>query len=285
MNVIFEPAYAKVNLTLDVLCKRPDGYHDLESVMQTVSLQDDISITVGTGKLWALTCDQEGIPCDERNLAWRAARVFFDETGLESEGLEIRIVKRIPSQAGLGGGSSDAAAVLRGLNRYYGDPLTSSALAELGAKVGSDVPFCVVGGTVMCKGRGERMRPLPKLPECCFVLVKPEFPISTPVLFHKIDSEEILVRPDHPGLEQALEEGDLQGVCDRLCNVFDPVVSQDHGELDAIKAVFAREGALGWQMSGSGSAVYCMTDSLTVAERIRDSLLGEYPQTFVAKPV
>lgn len=284
MITVLEPAYAKVNLTLDVLCKRPDGYHDLKSVMQTVSLQDDVSLTLGTLKPWSLKCDKEGIPCDERNLAWKAARVFFDAVGTDPNGLEMRIDKRIPSQAGLGGGSSDAAAVLRALNRHYGQPLSLTALAELGAQVGSDVPFCVLGGTVMCEGRGERMRPLPGLPECYFVIVKPDFPISTPALYRKIDDSPILSRPDHEGMERALARGELNEVCLRLCNVFDPVVSQDHGELDEIKAVFAQCGALGWQMSGSGSAVYCITDKLAVAERICH-LLDSFGQTFIAKPV
>ncbi len=285
MTTVFEPAYAKVNLTLDVLRKRADGYHDLKSVMQTVSLQDDIFLTPGTGKPWSLLCDKEGIPCDGRNLAWKAAQVFFDAAGLDPDGLEMRIVKRIPSQAGLGGGSSDAAAVLRGLNRHYGMPLTMEQLADLGAQVGSDVPFCVLGGTVMCEGRGERMRPLRPLPDCFFVVVKPEFPISTPELFRKIDDADIVLRPDHEGMEDALERAALSKVCERLCNVFDPVVSQEHGELDQIKAVFARCGALGWQMSGSGSAVYCITNRQEAAEQIRQELSSAYPQTFIAKPV
>ena len=137
MTTLFEPAYGKLNLTLDVLGKREDGYHDLKSVMQTVSLRDDIEIDVGTGKPWCLKCDKEGIPCDERNLAWKAAKLYCDTMGKDPNGLEIRITKRIPSQAGMGGGSADAAAVLRALNTHYGNPLSIFALAELGAQIGS----------------------------------------------------------------------------------------------------------------------------------------------------
>ena len=154
MTTLYEYAYAKLNLTLDVLGKREDGYHDLKSVMQTISIRDDIEIDVGTGKPWTLDCSDEQIPCDERNLAWKAARVFFDAIGKDPDGLEIRITKRIPSQAGMGGGSADAAAVLRALNKHYDNPLSVWALAELGASVGSDIPFCVVGGTMMAEGRG-----------------------------------------------------------------------------------------------------------------------------------
>ena len=163
MTTLYEGAFAKVNLTLDVLGKRADGYHDLQSVMQTVSIRDDVEIDVGTGKPWRLLCSVEGIPTDEKNLAWKAAKIYCDAMGKDPEGLEIRIVKRIPSGAGLGGGSADAAAVLRALNRHYGDPLSILALAELGAQVGSDVPFCVLCGTAMAEGRGERLRKLPGL--------------------------------------------------------------------------------------------------------------------------
>ena len=153
MTTLYEGAFAKINLTLDVLDKRPDGYHDLKSVMQTISIRDDVEIDVDTGKPWVLRCDMEGIPTDSRNLAWKAAEVFFEQTKRSTTGLEIRITKRIPTEAGLGGGSADAAAVLRALNRHYGNPLSIMALAELGSLVGSDVPFCTLCGTAMVEGR------------------------------------------------------------------------------------------------------------------------------------
>ena len=165
MTTLYEGAFAKINLTLDVLGKRPDGYHDLKSVMQTISIRDDIEIDVDTGKPWKLYCDKEGVPADERNLAWKAAKVFYDNTKFETTGLEIRIVKRIPMEAGLGGGSADAGAVLRALNKHYGNPLSIMALAELGSLVGSDVPFCTLCGTAMVEGRGERLRQLPDIPD------------------------------------------------------------------------------------------------------------------------
>ena len=164
MTTLYEGAFAKVNLTLDVLGKREDGYHDLQSVMQTISVRDDVEIDVGTGKPWTLSCSREDLPQDENNLAWKAAKVFCDSLKIDPDGIAIRITKRIPSGAGLGGGSADAAAVLRALNRHFGAPLSILALAELGAKVGSDVPFCVLCGTAMVEGRGERLRKLPDLP-------------------------------------------------------------------------------------------------------------------------
>ena len=173
MTTLYEGAFAKVNLTLDVLGKREDGYHDLQSVMQTISVRDDVEIDVGTGKPWVLTCTNPEIPTDERNLAWKAAKVFCETLKKDPGGLAIRILKRIPSGAGLGGGSADAAAVLRALNRYYDAPLSIMALAELGALVGSDVPFCVLGGTAMVEGRGERLRKLPDMPDCTFLRIHP----------------------------------------------------------------------------------------------------------------
>lgn len=285
MTTLYEPAYAKVNLTLDVLGKRPDGYHDLQSIMQTISLRDDIEIDVGTGKPWTLVCDKEGIPCDQRNLAWKAAKVYCDAMKKDPDGLEIRITKRIPSEAGLGGGSSDAAAVLRALNRHYGNPLSILALAELGAQVGSDVPFCVVGGTVMCEGRGERLRKLPDMPECVMVVVKPDFPISTPELYRKIDEKVIGQRPDQKAMESALLAGDLMKVAQNLCNVFDPVVTEDHLELNYIKSIFHSYGSIGQVMSGSGSALYCIVSEFEVAAVICSMLRDNYPQIFIAKPV
>jgi 4-diphosphocytidyl-2-C-methyl-D-erythritol kinase len=285
MTTLFEPAYAKINLTLDVLGKRPDGYHDLKTVMQTISLRDDVEIDVGTGKPWKLICDKEGIPNDERNLAWKAAKLYCDALQKDPNGIEIRITKRIPSQAGLAGGSADAAAVLRALNSYYGSPLSIWALAELGAQIGSDIPFCVVGGTVLCEGRGERMRKLPDMPDCVIVVCKPEFSISTPELFRVIDEKEIANRPNHQAMESALLAGDLLKVGQNLCNVFDPVVTQDHLELNYIKSIFHSYGSIGHQMSGSGSAVYCLVSEFELAAVICNMLKDNYPQIYISKPV
>lgn len=285
MTTLYEPAYAKVNLTLDVLGKRPDGYHDLQSVMQTISLRDDIEIDVQTGKPWALYCTNESIPADETNLAWKAAKIYCDAMKKDPGGIEIRITKRIPSQAGLGGGSADAAAVLRALNRYYGNPLSIMALAELGAQVGSDVPFCTVGGTAMVEGRGERLRKLPDMPDCVFVVCKPDFSISTPELFRKIDSKVIAHRPDNRAMESAILAGDLGRVAEKLCNVFDPVVTEDHLELNYIKSIFNSYGSVGQQMTGSGSAVYCIVPEFEFAAVICNMLKENYPLIYIAKPV
>lgn len=285
MTTLFEPAYAKVNLTLDVLGKREDGYHDLQSVMQTISLRDDIEIDIGTGKPWCLRCSDQDIPCDETNLAWKAAKVFFDALNRDPEGLEIRIIKRIPSQAGLGGGSADAAAVLRALNRYYDSPLSILALAELGSQVGSDVPFCVICGTAMVEGRGERLRKLPDIPDCVFVVCKPDFSVSTPELYRKLDQTVIAHRPNNMAMESALLSGDINRVAQEVYNVFDSVVTSDHLELNYIKSICNSYGAIAQQMTGSGSAVFAIMPGFEYAAVVCSMLKDNYPQVFIAKPV
>lgn len=285
MTTLYEGAFAKLNLTLDVLGKRADGYHDLQSVMQTVSIRDDIEIDIGTGKPWKLECSVEGIPTDEKNLAWKAAKIYCDAMGKDPDGIEIRITKRIPSGAGMGGGSADAAAVLRALNRYYGEPLSIFALAELGAQVGSDVPFCTVCGTAMVEGRGERLRKLPDMPECFFVVCKPDFSVSTPELYKKIDMVEIAQRPDNRAMESALLAGDLGKVAENVYNVFDPVVTSEHLELNYIKSICNSYGSLNQQMTGSGSAVFAILPSFEYAAVVCSMLKENYPQVYIARPV
>lgn len=285
MTTLYEGAFAKLNLTLDVLGKRDDGYHDLKSVMQTVSIRDDVEIDVGTGKPWALQCSVEGIPEDNRNLAWKAAKAFYDRVGIDPDGIEIRITKRIPTEAGMGGGSADAAAVLRALNRHYGSPLSVGALAELGGQVGSDVPFCVIGGTALVEGRGERVKKFPDMPDCFFVVCKPEFSSSTPELYRKIDNVSIGRRPNHQLMESAMLSGDLPKVAENLCNVFDPLVTEENLELNYIKSIFNSYGAIGYQMTGTGSAVFAIVTDFEVAAVICNMLRENYPQIYIGKPV
>ncbi len=285
VTTICEKAYAKINLTLDVLGKREDGYHDLQSIMQTVSLHDTVEITVGTGKPWRLRCDKEDIPEDMRNLAWKAAAVFFAAGNMNPDGLEIRITKRIPSQAGLGGGSADAAAVLRALNRHYGNIFSTAALAELGAKVGSDVPFCTLCGCAMAEGRGERLREMPGMPSCWIVICKPPFSASTPELYRKLEETVIQRRPNQILVEQGLREGNLRMIAPNVCNVFEQVVTASHSEIGEIKKVFAHCGSIGQQMSGSGSAVFGIFDCRENAESAVEQLKAQYSDVFLAQPV
>lgn len=193
-----ETAYGKLNLSLEVLGRRPDGYHELEMVMISVSLSDQLTLSLNTGSPWSVSCDRPGIPAGPENLCWRAAAAYCEAAGLDPGGLSIHIQKNIPAQAGMAGGSSDAAAVLRALNRHYGR-FSPEALLKLGLGVGSDVPYCLFGGTALARGRGEVLTRLPGLPgELYFVLAKPEFSVSTPALFREIDE----ARYGSPGAEQ-----------------------------------------------------------------------------------
>lgn len=280
-----EGAFAKINLTLDVLGKRPDGYHDLQSVMQTISIRDDVEVEVGTGQPWTLSCDREDVPQDGTNLAWKAATVFCQAAKRDPEGLAIRIAKRIPTQAGLGGGSADARGGFAGAEPALWLSLLRLCPGGVGAEVGSDVPFCTLGGTVLCQGRGERLRKLPDLPETLFVVCKPEFSVSTPALYRRLDETAIAQRPDHTAMEAAIVQGDIGAIAGQLCNVFEPVVTADHLELNYIKSLMNSYGALGFAMTGSGSAVYAIVPSFEYGAVLCTMLKDNYPQVFIAKSV
>lgn len=263
-------AYAKLNLSLDVGAKRPDGYHEMTMVMQSASLCDDIRIErVGNG--FSCLTNLRYIPCDGRNLAVRAAEAFFAAAGLGG-GARLFITKRIPVGSGMGGGSSDAAAVLRGLNAMCGTRFSRRELEELGAQVGSDVPFCVAGGTQLASGRGEILRPLRPLPDCRFVICKPDFSISTPELFKKLDGAEIKCRPDTQGMIAALAAGDLTGAARRMYNVFEDVPDRRLDVAAAIRRDLLDCGALGAIMTGSGSAVFGVFADAARAAAARDVL-------------
>lgn len=281
---IQENAYAKINISLDVTGRRPDGYHDMLMPMQTVSLCDELSLTLEGTTVQAKT-NFRYIPGDERNLAVRAAKAFLSEIGEEKQGVRIEINKRIPVGAGLGGGSADAAAVLRALNRAYNGVLDRQTLIALAAKIGSDVAFCLVGGTMLATGRGETLLGLPPLPDCSIVIVKPSFSISTPELFKKLDSSPVRMHPDTDGLIDALEQGDLQGVARRLYNVFEDVDDRRMRTVRQIKSGLLDAGALGAVMTGTGSAVFGLFRDEQAAVRCREEMKAEYGFAFAAKTV
>ena len=284
MITLREPAYAKLNLTLDILSKRDDGYHEIESIMQQITLCDDVEIDVETGEDWRLECNWEDIPTNSDNLAWKAAGVFYQSIGKDPQGITIRITKRIPMEAGLAGGSADAAAVLRALNRHEGEPYTVWDLARLGAKVGSDVPFCVLGGTALAKGRGEKVSQLLPMPQCFYCIVKPEFSVSTPELYGRWDGETSHYHPDNSGMGRALDQQDLMHVAGFLGNAFEPLVAAEHPEINEIKEVMTDCGALGCAMTGSGSAVFGVFDAFDMAAMASMKLMEKY-KTYLSRNV
>jgi len=279
-------APAKLNLSLDILRKREDGYHDLKMVMHSVSLCDTLTLERTGGEGIQVSTNLTFLPNNDKNLAAVAARRFAEATGCSAEGLLIQIQKQIPVCAGMAGGSSDAAAVLRALNREAGEPLNVAQLAAVGETVGSDVPYCVVGGTALVEGRGEIVTPLPKLPECWFVICKPNFSISTPELFSKVNVKKLRCRPDTDGILSALETGDLEGVARRMYNVFEDVLdSRKKGEIADLRSALVGHGALGSVMSGSGPTVFAIFTNKEEAQAACEDMRQDYRQTFLARSV
>lgn len=284
--MISEKAYAKLNISLDVSSAREDGYHDMLMVMQTVSFCDEVILHPSDdGRISART-GLYYIPGDDRNLAVKAARLFLQKIEREDRGYRIEISKQIPVGAGMAGGSADAAAVLRALNREYGEPLSRDELLALSAQVGSDVPFCLLGGTALAQGRGEILTPLPPLPPCEVLIVKPAFSVSTPELFHAIDSVKLKIRPDTQGIADALLAGDLSGVARRMYNVFEDVPDRRMRPIAEIKSRLLDAGALGSIMTGTGSAVFALFQPDTdIPASFLAELEKEYGFCVSARPV
>lgn len=285
MREITEKAYAKLNLSLDVTGRREDGYHELVMLMQTVSLCDELRLRFREDGKVCASSNLRFIPGDERNLAVRAALRYLEAVGESGQGLQIDICKEIPVGAGMAGGSADAAAVLRGLNRLYGNRLSRTELEELAQKVGSDVPFCVAGGTALAKGRGEILEDLASIPDCWLALCKPGFSISTPELFQKLDSAAVRIHPDTAGLLEAVKAADLRGLCRRMYNVFEEIDDRRMRTVAEIKGKLLDHRALGAIMTGTGSAVFGVFERAEDAEDACRCLQKEYKFCCTAKPV
>lgn len=279
-------APAKLNLTLDVLGRREDGYHDLKMVMQSITLADRLTLRPGRAPGIQVSSSFHFLPTGEKNLAGKAAVCFYQALGRPARDLDISITKHVPVCAGMAGGSSDAAAVLRALNRLEGDPFSPEELAHVGEAVGSDVPYCVLGCTALAQGRGEVLTPLPPLPHCWVVACKPDFPVSTPELFARIDSCRIRRRPDADGLMAALEQGDLMEVARRMYNVFEDVLPERQlARVADIKNTLIQQGALGANMSGTGPTAFGLFSSQSQARAAYDVLKQRYQEVFLAETV
>lgn len=276
MKELSLPAHAKLNLALDVLSRLDDGYHAMRMVMQSVGLCDDVRITLRDDGIVRASSDDASLPTDDGNIVVRAAKLFFRETGQEQLGADIHLVKRIPVCAGMGGGSSDGAAVLRGLNRLTGAGLSREQLQELGFRIGADIPFCIAGGTQLAEGKGEILTDLPAIPACDVVICKPDFAISTPMLFRVIDGQPLTRHPDIDGMMAAIEAGDLPGVASRLSNVFEEVLPDDFAEIYHVRQRLLDAGAIGAVMTGTGSAVFGLFDDAETARRAYETLSTDY---------
>jgi len=278
-------AYAKINISLDIVSKMADGYHDLITVMQTVALSDEIIIECFPGEGIIVDSGLPYLPCDERNIAVKAVNAFFKHTGISGYRTSVIIKKQIPVSAGLGGGSTDGACVLRMLDKMFSTGLGRTVLEELGITIGSDVPFSISGGTKLAKGKGDILADLPDIPGCHIVICKPRFSCSTPELFGRINCDKIRARPDTTGLLKALDDGDLGGVARRMYNVFEDVLPRGKHEVREIRNTLLDCGALGSVMTGSGPSVFGIFDNLSHAQNAYERLNESYNECFLTETV
>lgn len=282
MEKIQQKAYAKINIGLDVLRRREDGYHEVKMIMQTVDLYDDLTFEKTEEPGIVLEIDNVELPTDQDNLIYRAAKLLMEEKNVK-EGVKISLVKRIPIAAGMAGGSSDAAATFRGLNELFSLGYSTEELQKLGVKLGADIPYCIVGGTMLSEGIGEILSPLPSPPECCLVIAKPDINVSTKFVYENLHANSLKIHPDIDGMIDAIKAGDLNGVTDRLGNVLETVTVKEYPIIDEIKTCCREAGAENALMSGSGPTVFGIFTDLekakAAAESIRDRKLAT--QVFV----
>lgn len=278
-------AQAKINLTLDILGKRPDNYHDVAMVMQSVGLADTLSFQKLESGGIELLSNIPGLPNDDRNLVYRAAKLVMDTYGIE-QGVHIELAKQIPMAAGLAGGSADAAAVIRAMSDLFELKLSEKELCHLGAQIGSDVPFCICGGTMLAEGRGEILTRVADMPECYVVLAKPPVDVSTAWVYQNYSSEDVACHPDTAAVLACLEACDLEGISKLLCNVLESVTIKRYIEIEDYKKRMCRSGALASLMSGSGSTVFALAADEETAEGIAADLRNNTDaQVFVTKTV
>jgi len=271
MNKIELKALGKINLGLDVLGRRENGYHDVRMVMQTLYLYDQITITKKETPGIELTTNLFYLPVDENNLAYRAAKLLMDEFDVK-EGVSIYLDKHIPVAAGMAGGSSNAAAVLFGINRMFELGLSQQELMERGVTLGADVPYCIMRGTVLAEGIGEILTPLPALPRCYVLIAKPPISVSTKLVYEKLDSHEIEDHPDIDGILEGLEAQDIKKIASCMGNVLEKVTIEEYPVIEDIKNVMKEEGALNAMMSGSGPTVFGIFDNKHLARKAADKI-------------
>lgn len=269
-----ERAYAKINIGLDVLRRRPDGYHEVKMIMQTVDIYDDLFLEKTSEPGIRLQTDNEELPTNRDNLIYRAAALLMEDKKM-TEGVKITLTKRIPIAAGMAGGSSDAAAAMRGLNVLFDMGYSVEDLQRLGVKLGADIPYCIVGGTMLSEGIGEILTPLPAPPDVNLVVAKPDINVSTAFVYGNLHVERLQEHPDIDGMVQALSRGDLQGICDRMGNVLETVTVREYPVIEEIKQVMRKKGALNALMSGSGPTVFGFFADSKLAETAAQAIAGQ----------
>lgn len=271
MNFIKLKAYGKINLGLDVVRKREDGYHEVRMIMQTVNIFDRIEIRKTKNSDIKIKTNLYYLPTNEDNLVYKSAKLLMEEFKI-SQGVVIDLKKHIPVAAGMGGGSSDAAAVLYGINRMFGLGLSIEDLMIRGVKLGADVPYCLLRGTVLAEGIGEKLSPLPPMPPCSLVIAKPNVSVSTKLVYDKLRANELESHPDIDGMVEAIRKNDLHGVAGRLGNVLETVTISDYPIIQELKDFMMEHKALNALMSGSGPTVFGLYDDEKAAKKAYDLL-------------
>lgn len=279
--MIFEKAPAKINLTLDVLYKRDDGYHEIEMIMTSIDLADRLTFEKTNDPSITIVSEKRYVPNDQRNLAYQGVALMREKFGIQS-GVKITIDKQIPVAAGLAGGSSNAAAALRGMNRLFNLGQSTEQLQKIGEEIGSDVPFCVSGKTAIARGRGEKLSTLPSPPPCWVVLAKPNIGVSTKDVYGNVNVDQI-EHPDTESMANALRKKDFQSLCNHLENVLEPITVAMHQEVHQIKTFMQKQGLEGVLMSGSGPTVYGLTEHLSKAERTVNGLRGFCQEVYLVR--
>lgn len=271
MNFIKLKAYGKINLGLDVVRKREDGYHEVRMIMQTVNIFDRIEIRKTKNSDIKIKTNLYYLPTNEDNLVYKSAKLLMEEFKI-SQGVVIDLKKHIPVAAGMGGGSSDAAAVLYGINRMFGLGLSIEDLMIRGVKLGADVPYCLLRGTVLAEGIGEKLSPLPPMPPCSLVIAKPNVSVSTKLVYDRLRANELESHPDIDGMVEAIRKNDLHGVAGRLGNVLETVTISDYPIIQELKDFMMEHKALNALMSGSGPTVFGLYDDEKAAKKAYDLL-------------
>ena len=278
--MVRQKAYAKINLGLDVLRRRPDGYHEVKMIMQTVDICDDLTFEKREEPGIGLRIEGADLPADENNLVYRAAALLMEKRQLR-EGAVITLKKRIPIAAGMAGGSADAAAAMRGLNTLFEMGYTVEELKELGVTLGADIPYCIEGGTMLSEGIGEILTPLSDPPACHLVIAKPAIDVSTAFVYGHLQADRLSFHPDIDGMAAALAAGDLKGITDRMGNVLETVTVKAYPVIDRLKQLMCGLGAENALMSGSGPTVFGICKERETAEKIAAAIEREEPASAV----
>lgn len=285
-NSIVLKSYGKINLGLDVLRRREDGYHEVRMIMQTVGLYDLLTMKKIKDDKIQMTCNLTFLPTDERNLVYKAVKLMKDKYHIK-DGVEINLNKRIPVAAGMAGGSSNCAAALKGMNQLFDLGLSIDELCEIGVTLGADVPYCIWGGTALSEGIGEKLSRVDAMPECYILIAKPGISVSTAFVYQNLNLSGLAKHPDIDGMLECLRTQDLKGICDRLENVLETVTIKEYPIIEEVKKHLMDQGAMGALMSGSGPTIFAIFQDKKTADNALKSLrsIEDIKQAYVVRPI